>query len=74
MDIGSSNMESEKVGQFIEGLVPVKAGSDREKFREELLCDESLKQWRELAERKERGFSWKRGLLVLSKFISSEMC
>ena len=67
-DIGS-NMESEEVGQFIEGLVPVKAGSDREKFREEVLCDESLKQWRELAERKERGFSWKRGLLVLSKFV-----
>ncbi len=45
--VRGSNMESEEVGQFIEGMVPVKAGSDREKFREEVLCDESLKQWRE---------------------------
>ncbi len=58
--------------QFVDGLEPVGSGSDKEKFREALLVDDSLKVWRELGERMERGFSWKRGLLVLSKFVAWE--
>ncbi len=34
---------------------PVKIGTDGEKFRESVKADESLKEWRELGDRKERG-------------------
>ncbi len=47
---------------------PVKIGTDGEKFREAVKADESLNEWRELGDRKERGFSWKGGTLV------KEMC
>ncbi len=51
---------------------PVGKGSDGVDFRKELGEDESLKEWRELGERKERGFSWKKGILVKSQFVTWE--
>ncbi len=32
-----SNIESEEISQFVEKLMPVKEGRDKEKFREEVL-------------------------------------
>ncbi len=34
--------------------------------------DESLKEWRELGDRKERGFQWKKGVLVRSQYVMWE--
>ncbi len=51
---------------------PVKEGKDREEFKREVMSDESLKEWRELADRRERGFSWKRGMLIKSMYVTWE--
>ncbi len=53
-------------------LGPVKEGKDREEFKEEVMNDESLKEWRELADRVERGFSWKKGMLVRTMYVTWE--
>ncbi len=53
-------------------LGPVKEGKDREEFKREVMSDESLKEWRELADRSERGFSWKKGMLVRSMYVTWE--
>lgn len=50
----------------------MKDGSDGVEFRKELLNDESLKDWRELGERNERGFKWKRNVLVRSMYVTWE--
>ncbi len=51
---------------------PVKEGKDREEFKREVMSDESLKEWRELADRVERGFSWKKGMLVRTMYVTWE--
>ncbi len=51
---------------------PVKVGSDGKDFCQAVLEDESLREWRELGERKERGFAWKKGVLVRSLYITWE--
>ncbi len=51
---------------------PVKEGKDREEFKKEVKSDESLKEWRELADRSERGFSWKKGMLIRSMYVTWE--
>ncbi len=51
---------------------PVKEGKDREEFKREVMSDESLKEWRELADRCERGFSWKKGMLIKSMYVTWE--
>lgn len=42
-------------------------GSDRKEICEELLLDDSLKMWKELADTGLRGFSWEDGLLFRSR-------
>lgn len=64
--------ESAEVKKFIDELLPVNEGSEREEFKREVANEEGLKPWRELGERKERGFSYKKGILVQSKYIAWE--
>ncbi len=49
---------------------PVGAGNDGESYREAEKLDDSLKEWRELGDRGERGFSWKGGSLVKSMYVT----
>ncbi len=53
-------------------IQPLGEGKERSEFKEEILRDDSLKSWRESADRKERGFKWRDGVLVLSKFVCWE--
>ena len=48
----------------------MRGGNDGEWFREAVKEDDSLKEWRELGERKDRGFSWKNGALVKSLYVA----
>ncbi len=61
-----------KLCELASEIGPVKEGSDGVEFRKELLNDESLKDWRELGERNERGFKWKRNVLVRSIYVTWE--
>ncbi len=56
--------------QIVNTLGPVGQGNDGEKFREAVNSDESLKEWRELGKRCERGFSWRRELLVKCMYVT----
>ncbi len=51
---------------------PVRSGSDSVDFREAVKSDDSLKEWREWGEKKERGFAWKNGVLVRSQYVTWE--
>ncbi len=51
----------------------VSEGDDSDKFRKELREDSSLKGWCELGDAKERGFEWKRGVLVKSQYVCWEI-
>ncbi len=66
-----SENESE-LCKIAEQIGPVMSGSDGEEFRMAVRDDESLKEWRELGDRKERGFSWKKGVLVKSLYVTWE--
>ncbi len=52
---------------------PMKEGSDCEEFKKELREDESLREWRELADKSERKFAWRKGMLVRSQYVSWEV-
>ncbi len=45
----------------------MRGGNDGERFREAV---KEVKEWRELGERKDRGFSWKNGALVKSLYVA----
>ena len=64
--------EEARLCELASEIGPVKEGSDGVEFRDELLKDESLKDWRELGERTERGFKWKRNVLVRSMYVTWE--
>ncbi len=51
---------------------PMKEGNDGRKFREKLLVDDSLRTWRELGTRGERGFKWDKELLLRGMYVSWE--
>ncbi len=61
-----------KVRELASEVGPVRSGKDGEDFRRELREDDSLKAWRELGENKERGFAWKKGVLVRSQYVAWE--
>ncbi len=63
-----SKNESE-LCKIAEQIGPVMSGSDGEEFRKAVRDDESLKEWRELGDRKERGFLWKKEVLVRSLYV-----
>ncbi len=64
----SDTMCERQSNQLVDELVPLTECEERSKFRELVLTDPSLKHWCELADRGERGFSWKQGLLVQTKY------
>ncbi len=64
--------EMEQVVSAAQDIGPVAIGKDREEFREAVREDESLKEWRELGDRRERGFSWKEGALVRGLYVGWE--
>ncbi len=69
-------LSDESVHDDLSGLVeeigPVKAGSDTEMLIKEVKEDDSLAVWRELADRKERGFKWSKGILVKEMYVNWE--
>ncbi len=74
-DLGDVTPVTEEEKPFVEyagQIGPVGKGSDGVDFRKELGEDESLTEWRELGERKERGFQWKKGVLVRSQYVTWE--
>ncbi len=71
-ELGFASGEDEQLGKLAEEIGPVKEGKDGEEFRSALLSDDSLREWRELGERGERGFTWKRGALVRCMYVSWE--
>ncbi len=62
----------EEIGKLTREIGPMKEGKDGKEFRERLLVDESLRTWRELGNRGERGFKWDKGLLLRGMYISWE--
>ncbi len=66
-----SEVES-KLREIASEIGPVRCGESSERYRRELREDVSLKEWRELGERKERGFAWKRDMLVRSMYVTWE--
>ena len=64
-------MESENELSRIAGEIgPVREGREKEEFVKELQEDSSLREWRELGDRKERGFRWKGNVLVRGMYIT----
>ncbi len=64
--------EEAKLCGLAEQIGPVREGSDGDSFRKEVMSDVSLKEWRELGDRGERGFAWKKGVLVRSMYVTWE--
>ncbi len=65
--------DSEREFSEIAGQIgPMKKGTDGKDFREKLLTDDSLKTWRKLGTRGERGFKWKNELLLRGMYVSWE--
>ncbi len=74
-DLRDATLVDEDERQLVEyagQIGPVGKGSDGVDFRKELGEDESLQEWRELGDRKERGFQWKKGVLVRSQYVTWE--
>ncbi len=64
--------EEARLCELASEIGPVKEGSDGMEFRNELLKDESLKDWQELGKRNERGFKWKKNMLVMCMYVTWE--
>ncbi len=65
--------ESEEEFDRLAGEIrPMKRGKDGKEFREKLLVDDSLRTWRELGTRRERGFKWDKELLLRGMYVSWE--
>ncbi len=47
-------------------------GDERSSYMSEVKEDESLKVWRELADRKEKGYRWRNGILVQHRMVDWE--
>ncbi len=66
VDLGDDRDLVELAGE----VGPVSEGNDGEEFRKAVKEDESLREWRELGDKQERGFSWKGGTLVKSMYVT----
>ena len=67
----SVGIESEiELSRIARDIGPVREGREREEFVKELQEDSSLREWRELGERKERGFRWKGSMLVRGMYVT----
>ncbi len=59
-----------KLGEIASEIGPVREGQEKESLEREIKEDPSLREWRELADRKERGFKWNRGVLVRELYVT----
>ncbi len=66
-----SELES-KLREIASEIEPVRSGESNEEFRRELREDASLREWRELGDRRERGFAWKKEVLVRGLYVTWE--
>ena len=64
---GRKDFSDKGVRDFVSSLQPLGEGKERSEFKEEILRDDSLKFWRELADSKERGFKWERWCISIVK-------
>ncbi len=67
-----TNMSDSTSCEIIKCIGEFSVGKDGEKFREAVREDKSLQTWRSLADRKERGFRWKNGVLVKEMIVDWE--
>ncbi len=67
--LGETESESE-LGRIAGEIGPVKEGREKEEFVKELQEDSGLKEWRELGDRRERGFKWKGKVLVRGMYVT----
>ena len=58
------------LADLVGNVGPVSVGQETAEFREAVKRDPSLKEWRELGDRRERGFLWKQDVLVRSMYVA----
>ncbi len=64
-------IDSERgLSEVARDIGPVREGREKGEFVKELQEDNSLKEWRELGDRKERGFRWKGSTLVRGMYVT----
>ncbi len=64
-------IDSEReLSRIARDIGPVREGREKEEFVKELQEDSSLREWREMGERKERGFRWKGNMLVRGMYVT----
>lgn len=56
--------------KVVEEIGPMGVGKDNVEFKKAVKVDVSLKAWRELANKGERGFTWKDGLLIKNMYVT----
>ncbi len=54
--------KEEEWEKFMRNWTPIDEGDERSSYMSEVKEDESLKVWRELADRKEKGYRWRNGI------------
>ncbi len=57
---------------LIKDIGPMLCGNDGEKFKSATSADSSINTWRRLADREERGFSWKNGVVIKKMIVDWE--
>ncbi len=68
----TANQGEEEFDRLARGIGPMEKGKDGKDFREKLLTDDSLRTWRELGTRRDRGFKWESELLLRGMYVSWE--
>ncbi len=72
LDSVSVDSSESELSKMAGEVGPMREGSDGGEFRQCVRSDESLRTWRELGEREERGFKWDKGLLLKGMYVSWE--
>ncbi len=67
-----SDSVCQELGQIAAEIGPVREGQDKLELIKEIKEDSSLSDWRELADRNDRGFKWSKGVLVRELYVSWE--
>jgi len=68
--VESENECESELRELANQIGPVKVGCDGKDFCKAVLEDESFREWRELGERKEQEFAWKKGVLMKSSYVT----
>ncbi len=68
--MSSSESVHNELGQIAAEIGPVREGQERSELEREIKEDLSLKDWRELADRIERGFKWSKGVMVRELYVT----